>query len=72
MIVRIILGVGCLVMGVLSLSGYFVCGGPNERWIVGIGWILIGAGWLGRWYIAKRRSRPGSGERRGSEDKSGF
>ena len=60
MIVRMILGVACLIMGVLSLSGHFVRGGPNERWIIGIGWILVGAGWLGRCYIARRQTGHGS------------
>jgi len=66
MIVRVVLGAGCLVMGVLSLSGLFVRGGPNERWIIGIAWIVIGAGWLGRCYVTKKPS--GCGSERGRDD----
>ncbi len=66
MVVRLILGVGCVIMGVLSLSGMFVRGGTTERLMVGFGWILIGVGWLIRCYLEKKRS--GSGHGRGPED----
>jgi len=69
MIVRMILGVGCLIMGVLTLAGLFMRNDPSDRWIVGIGWLLIGGGWLIRCYIGKRRS--GSGGERRPDDKDG-
>ena len=70
MIVRLILGVGCLVMGVLSLSGMLVRGGGTERWLVGFGWILVGAGWLIRCYLEKIKSE--RTRKRGPENPDGL
>jgi len=50
-VVRLVVAAACLLMGVLSLVGVFSSGSTRERWIIGVGWIVIGAGWLARCYL---------------------
>jgi hypothetical protein len=64
--VRVLLGLGCFIMGGLTLSGLFLRDDPKGRWICGIGWILIGVGWLGRWYVGKKKSEQKRKEENGS------
>jgi len=58
--VRLVLAAGCVVMGILSFAGAFSNDVGNRRLIFGVGWTLIGAGWLFRCYIGWRKQ---SGER---------
>lgn len=63
-IVWILLAAACFVMGGLSLSGVVSRTDPNGRVIFGIGWVLIGVGWIGRYYVAKKRWQRDADERR--------
>jgi hypothetical protein len=64
--IRLVLAAGCIVMGFLSLAGAFPISAEREKLIFGVGWILIGAGWIFRCYLGWR-SRP---DDRGASDDS--
>ena len=53
--VRLVLATGCVVMGVLSFAGVFSNDVPKGRLIFGVGWVLIGAGWLVRCYFGWKK-----------------
>jgi hypothetical protein len=65
-VVWLLLAAGCFIMGGLSLAGVVSRADLNGRFIFGIGWFLIGAGWIGRYYLAKKNWRRESDESRGS------
>ncbi len=65
-VVWVLLAAGCFIMGGLSLAGIVSTAEGNERFLFGIGWILIGVGWLGRYYIAKKKWQRDADEDRGS------
>jgi hypothetical protein len=67
--VRLFLAAACIVMGVLSWSGVISSDVPNGRLIFGIGWILIGVGWLVRYYLG--RSQKGGERSEGGRDDAG-
>jgi protein-S-isoprenylcysteine O-methyltransferase Ste14 len=54
-IVWVALAVACFVMGVLSFSGVISNTDEKGRVIFGFGWVLIGIGWLGRYWIARKK-----------------
>ncbi len=70
-IVRLALAAVCVVLGVLTLAGVLSPARASERWILGAGWIAIGAGWLVRCYLGGQlsgsRSDHESDSRPGSE-----
>lgn len=68
----IVLAMACFIMGFLSLAGVVSRADTNERLVFGIGWILIGAGWLARYFFAKRKWERQTEEDRGSPGEGGM
>ena len=60
----ICLATGCFIMAGLSAAGVVSRAEPNGRVIFGIGWTLIGIGWLGRYYFARKKWRGDDEENR--------
>lgn len=58
-------------MGALSLAGVFNRTQPGGRYVFGVGWLLIGAGWIARYRLAERNWRREREEHRsGREDEA--
>jgi hypothetical protein len=52
-VVRVTVAAACIVMAVLSGTGLVSSNVPNGRLIFGIGWLVVGAGWLARYFLGR-------------------